>query len=547
MLKSHWKEILLLRRNIFKQPPSGEFSAAVPAAGDGIMDEEAGATPKEGCTVPKKKRAFGKALATGAVVFVAAAAGTLAGSALWSAYGPRSMPEPESAAVLKLPGLVLGGSEEQQSPSSLETLVVTLSGPQEASAAELSPLAQETAAEPAAAETPVPVSPTPVPETYLVLRGYTLRQLTSLAGIEAGPAVSRSGDVVFYHALVRPVAKYGLDQLLGGMLGAPAPTYSLALSTLEGGQPNRLATAQVPRLGEIVALLESVLSGNAADLSPDRLAERVPGTPRFSPDNSTLFYMADEVPMLMAKTAEGGLAAAPLTPGPLGMVSDARWAPDSRAVALLADTGLFVYNLDAQSMVSLGEASSADWSDSSVLVFSRDGQLYAADVREEKEPSALGISADVVRISPDGRRMAYLTQRTVPGERGDITFYDLHLSGGDADGMFRLFTPNIEWSPDGETLAVGLGAYSVGILSAEGRYLDTLPAPDQMSFGRFSLGNGVLVAEASKVEQGPLDTLMAQMANPSPMLLFRLDQTLAPLDQALVQDLYVYELDLGRE
>jgi len=40
---------------------------------------------------------------------------------------------------------------------------------------------------------------------------------------------------------------------------------------------------------------------------------------------------------------------------------------------------------------------------------------------------------------------------------------------------------------------------------------------------------------------------MAQMANPSPMLLFRIDQTLAPLDQALVQDLYVYELDLSQE
>ncbi len=34
MLESHWKEIRLLRRNIFKGMVSGEFSAAVPAAGE---------------------------------------------------------------------------------------------------------------------------------------------------------------------------------------------------------------------------------------------------------------------------------------------------------------------------------------------------------------------------------------------------------------------------------------------------------------------------------------------------------------------------------
>lgn len=511
------------------------------------MDEEPGAIPEEGGNAPKKRGKFGRAVTAGAVVFVAAAAGTLAGSALWSVYGPH--PEPESAAVLKVQGLVSGGGEGQQSPSPLETLAVTLSGPQEASAAEFPTPAEEAAAGPAAVETPIPVSPAPVPEASLVLRGYTLRQLTSLEGIEAGPAVSPSGDVVFYHTLVRPVAKFGIDQLIGGVFGAPAPTYTLNLSPLEGDQPNRLATARVPRLNEIVALLGSVISGGSADLSPDRLAERVPGTPRFSPDNSALFYMADEAPMLMARTAEGGLTAAPLTPGPLGMVSDARWAPDSRALALIADTGLFVYDLDAGAMIPLGEASSADWSDSSVLVFSREGQLYATDVREEKEPSQLGIAAEVVRISPDGGRMAYLTQRTVPGARDDLPVYDLHLSGGDAEGMLMegLLTPNMEWSPDGKTLAVGLDAFSVGILSADGRNLGTLSAPDGMSFGRFSLGDGVLVAEASKVEQEPLDTLMAQMANPSPMLLFRIDQALAPLDQALVQDLYVYELDLGQK
>lgn len=509
-----------------------------------MMNKEPGAIPEESGNAPKKRGKFGKAVGAGAVVFVAAAAGTLAASALWSAYGPRSTPEPESAAVLTVPGLMLGGSEEQDDQAALETLVVTLSGSQEASAAELPPLAEETAAEPVAAETPIP-------DTHLVLRGYTLRQLTSLAGIEGGPAVNSSGDVVFYHALVRPVAKYGIDQLLGGVLGVPAPTYTLALSSLEGGQPSRLATAQVPRLGEIVALLESVLSGNAADLSPDRLAERVPGTPRFSPDNSTLFYMADEVPMLMTKTAEGVLTAAPLTSGPLGMVSDARWAPDSRAVALLADTGLFVYDLDTQSMSSLGEASSADWSGSSVLLFSRDGQLYAADVREEKEPSTLGIAAEVVRISPDGGRMAYLVPRTFQNTTGtqQWSVYDLHLSGEEGDIMLLqgALSPALEWSPDGEVLAAGADYSTVYLFSNEGEFLGSVAAPEGMSLGRFSLGDGVLVAEVSKVEQGPLDTLMAQMANPSPMLLFRIDQTLAPLDQALVQDLYVYELDLGQE
>jgi Tol biopolymer transport system component len=128
-----------------------------------------------------------------------------------------------------------------------------------------------------------------------------------------------------------------------------------------------------------------------------------------------------------------------------------QWSPDGTRIAFSTDAGID-YILDVRSGRQRevpNSAGNAVWSARNELAYADiDGGLTAVDA-SGRHPRRLAYSGETPRWSPDGQRLAYISD----GPGSGLNLYLVGRRGGRARRLVRREIENFAWSPDGGRLA----------------------------------------------------------------------------------------------
>ena len=229
------------------------------------------------------------------------------------------------------------------------------------------------------------------------------------------------------------------------------------------------------------------------------LAAQAPRTggvqdPAWAPSGKQLAYSFYD--RIWIAAADGG-DGRPLRAGSAAAERDPAWSPDGRSVAFAADAGagfdLFVVSADGRDVRQLsrsdGDERWPSWTRNGRIVFSRresrfhPWQLHVVPATGGEAtalfPDAASDSEREPRVSPDGRRVAYVSDRD--SADGDTDLWGADLPDGARGRVARTRLTRVRgveaspaWSPDGARLAFyaqreGTGSLWVTAVEPSGR------------------------------------------------------------------------------
>jgi gamma-glutamyltranspeptidase len=211
------------------------------------------------------------------------------------------------------------------------------------------------------------------------------------------------------------------------------------------------------------------LSLSAQAPRPDHRGAR---DPAFSPDGRRLAFSYLDQIWISSPDARDGR---PLLRDPVVRIErDPAWSPDGRSIAFAADAGsgfdIHVASSDGgqpRRVTALaGDERWPSWTPDGRLVFShrRDQRwrLFVSPPDQSAEPRPLFDDSDAEeregRISPDGRRIAYISDRQ--SEEGDVDVWIADVPPASGDRVIHTRVTRIQgiegspsWAPDGARLA----------------------------------------------------------------------------------------------
>ena len=225
--------------------------------------------------------------------------------------------------------------------------------------------------------------------------------------------------------------------------------------------------------------------------------------PAWSPDGRQLAISYLDQIWISSPEGRDGRA---LRTGATVIERDPAWAPDGRSIAFAADSGtgfdIYVATVkghDTRQITRLeGDERWPSWTSDGLLVFSyRNGprsRLYIVNPAANEQPRPLFTDASdhderEARVSPDGKRIAYVSDRDA--EDGDYDLWVADLATGPRERVARdrvLRVRGLEgypsWSPDGDRLAFfavreGRGAVWVAPVDESSARGESDPAPRQ--------------------------------------------------------------------
>ena len=246
-----------------------------------------------------------------------------------------------------------------------------------------------------------------------------------------------------------------------------------------------------------------VVVGLALGLAAQTPAMRGAREPVWAPDGRRLALSYLDRIWVVAPDGRNGRA---LRPGQAGAERDPAWSPDGKSIAFAADAGdgfnLVTVAADGsrpQPLTTMaGDERWPSWTGDGRIVFShRAGGRWRLYVISANGGEARPLFPDTAdddesqgRVSPDGRRVAYVSDRESDDGEADLWVADLVLGPRDRVARTRLVRArglegHPSWAPDGARLAyfaVRDGVGSVWVVGSEAETSvdpsgDAVPAP----------------------------------------------------------------------